>query len=566
MEFDELLVTTGVDALVRLVKEKQKVELREAASLLNIPENTLEDWARVLEEEGILKLEYKLTRIHLVWIRPTEEEVATEVQSFREEKAGVEKEVEEVSRRVDKQTAGIEDLRRAFADFYTRAHPRMEQMAKAVANVPAAKTLGADVFAKQQAALAESDLKLDEIKHGLEEIRKEISSLGIERGGGESARYIESAERMRNELTAMENEVAVLRKRAMEQQAPTEIAMPSMGDMKKKFESLRKEMTDVRSRNARIREDMANLRESTEMLKSVAESIVGHEEKIDEMRKEMKGLTAEADQMLAKAKEAVAAVRKSSEMVERLDATTTVAKGLLTRFPNQEKVFSEVEALRLAEQNLDEKLDGMEKLFEAAGGRQVTAKQFTELTKKFEDRTRQMKQDLDALGTALEEEKGTYLVFQKIKERIVPSLETYQKQLAAIEEGIGRARTEAEALEESLRQDTKKLQEALKTQEIQGVITLAKDIQEKKNTLDSIREGLDELSDISDNLHKRVTLLSSAAKMLEIRTGGMEPGAMEAKRKELKNELELTADEETEFRKKREELKNIIMKLWEQEK
>ena len=31
MEFDELLITTGVDALVRLVKEKQRIELEEAA-------------------------------------------------------------------------------------------------------------------------------------------------------------------------------------------------------------------------------------------------------------------------------------------------------------------------------------------------------------------------------------------------------------------------------------------------------------------------------------------------------------------------------------------------------
>ncbi len=78
MEFDELLITTGVDALVRLVKEKQKIELDEASSLLNIPQETIEDWTRVLEEEGILRIEYRLTRVFLVWVKPTEEEVATE--------------------------------------------------------------------------------------------------------------------------------------------------------------------------------------------------------------------------------------------------------------------------------------------------------------------------------------------------------------------------------------------------------------------------------------------------------------------------------------------------------
>jgi hypothetical protein len=71
MEFDELLITTGVDALVRLVKERQRIELEDAAGTLNIPLETIEDWARVLEEEGILSIEYRLTRIYLVWIQPT---------------------------------------------------------------------------------------------------------------------------------------------------------------------------------------------------------------------------------------------------------------------------------------------------------------------------------------------------------------------------------------------------------------------------------------------------------------------------------------------------------------
>ena len=84
MEFDELLITTGVDALVRLVKQKSKVELEEASKTLNIPSETIEDWSRVLEEEGILRIEYRLTKVYLVWIKPTEEEVVSFVnESFK---------------------------------------------------------------------------------------------------------------------------------------------------------------------------------------------------------------------------------------------------------------------------------------------------------------------------------------------------------------------------------------------------------------------------------------------------------------------------------------------------
>lgn len=108
MEFDELLITTGVDALVRLVKDRQKIELEEASSALNIGQETLEEWARVLEEEGILRMEYRLTRIYLVWVKPTEEEVAGEVKSFYESKKGIEAEVEKAEKGVAEQTKGFE--------------------------------------------------------------------------------------------------------------------------------------------------------------------------------------------------------------------------------------------------------------------------------------------------------------------------------------------------------------------------------------------------------------------------------------------------------------------------
>src|SRR3989338_9984867 len=92
-EFDELLITTGVDALVRLVKEKQKIELDIAAKLLNIPTNTIEDWWHILEEEGIIKLEYKLTKVYLLWVPATEQEIVKEKEEIKIEQKTVEKEI-----------------------------------------------------------------------------------------------------------------------------------------------------------------------------------------------------------------------------------------------------------------------------------------------------------------------------------------------------------------------------------------------------------------------------------------------------------------------------------------
>src|SRR4030095_15215140 len=172
MEFDELLITTGVDALVRLVKEKQRIELEDASSVLNIPQETIEDWARGLEEEGILRIEYRLTRIYLVWVKPTEEEVSTEKQSFYEEKKGIETEVEELKQKVNADAAELQGLNSSFETFYAKAVRKIDQLEKAVGPIPAAsKTMSEDMLGKFQGELTEVDGKIRQVQGGLDEVR-----------------------------------------------------------------------------------------------------------------------------------------------------------------------------------------------------------------------------------------------------------------------------------------------------------------------------------------------------------------------------------------------------------
>jgi len=560
MEFDELLITTGVDALVRLVKEKERIELEEAASILNIAPEMLEEWARVLEEEGILRIEYRLTKIYMAWVKPTEAEIATEVSSFKEEKKGIEAEVELVSRRVAEGTGGLEDLRRSFAEFYAKAYPRMEALEKAVAPIPAGKTISDAAFAKQAAALVEMSAKLETLRRALGDIRKDVDSLAVERRGGESKAAMERIDKMSADLSSMEEELGQIRKRAS-QQGAGEGVLPSVTDMRKKLDVLRKEFTDMRGRNAKLRQDMISLQESSQILKEVAESIMGHEGKVETLRSEMEALAAETDKLMERANGLSATVKGSLELAERYGESINVAKGILSRFPSQEKVMTELETLKTMEEKLIEKTDALEKLLEAAGGKQVTAKQFTELTKRMDDKAVQIRKDMDVLATALEDEKATYLAFQKIKEKVVPSIEGYQKQLDDMTSTLAKMKQDIAGQQTGLRDEAKKVQEAMKGQDMQSAMKLAQDIRDRKKSLDDIRQTLEELTTTSDNLNKRITLLSREAKLLEIRTGA--PAEATAKEKELKQQLELSAEEEMEFKKKREELKNLIKKLWE---
>ncbi len=564
MEFDELLITTGVDALVRLVKEKQRIELEDAAGTLNIPLETIEDWARVLEEEGILSIEYRLTRIYLVWVQPTQEEIATETESFYEEKKGIVEEVEAFRKKITKETEGVGELQKAFDDFYSKTQSKIENLEKLVAPLPTAKAVSEEAFSKYEDELTQMGKNLVDVKGAIKDIEKEVKGLGVGKEAPAKA-LVDKIEKATAELHTLQGEMEELRKRATQEKMPADVEMPSARDIKRKFDSLKKDFSSLRSRNAKLREDMISLQESSEILKNVAESVMEREEKIGGLGKEMATLSEEADRLLKKSKDVSEKVKEHAELVERLGESVTVAKGIIRRFPSQKKVLKELEDIKESEKALMEKNASLEKIIEAVGGRQVTAKKFAELLKKMNTKAAKVRKDINSLEAALEDEKGTYLTFQKIKERIVPSIESYYNQLDKMEQRIEAIRKEAMEQKKGLKEDAKKLGEGLKAGEMKEIMKVAGEIRDKKKMLDEIKGSLDDLVTMSNNLSKRITLLAREARLLEIRAGseGAAPPA-EEKRKEIRHKLKLSEEEEMEFRKKREELKKLIRKLWEE--
>ncbi|MBU0590848.1 hypothetical protein KKF81_00445 [Candidatus Micrarchaeota archaeon] len=566
MEFDELIITTGVDALVRLVKEKQRVELEDAATVLSISSETLETWARVLEEEGILSIEYRLTKIYLVWVKPTEEQVAIETESFYEEKKDVNAEVEKIKQRTINSTTEMEELQKSFSDFYSKAYIRIDELEKLIAPLPIGPG-GAGAFQKHQKELVGIEKELHEIKTGIVDAESEIKNLKIEKGSSESKAWIEKLDGTVGELRTMQNEFADIRKKVSTQKMPEDARLPDISDIRKKFETVKSEFVSLRANNAKIREDMINLHESSEILKSVAEMIMEHEGKIEGMSKELGTLSTQADKLLEKSQIIAEKIKEHAELAGRLNDSVTVAKGIITRFPNQKKVMDELNSIDKKEQELLEKNGSLEKIIEAVGGRQVTTKQFEEISRRMDAKAERMRRDIDALETILEDEKSTYMTFQKIKERIVPSIDSYKKKMTDMEELIEKVKKESLEERKNLEKDAISIQKTLKEGKMKELMKVAEEIGNKKKILDQIKDSFDELVAISDNLTKRITLLSREAKLLEIRrgSGGMAPEEEQKKNQDLQHRVELSNEEELEFKKKREELKRLIRTLWENE-
>src|SRR3989338_2459692 len=82
MEIASSLIETGVDKLVNLVKERGRIALADAAKELGVSATVIQEWVDFLEEEGIISVEYKMTKPYLVERKLTKKEVEVKAKEF----------------------------------------------------------------------------------------------------------------------------------------------------------------------------------------------------------------------------------------------------------------------------------------------------------------------------------------------------------------------------------------------------------------------------------------------------------------------------------------------------
>ena len=76
------IIETGIDKLVNLINIKEKISPSDAATELGVGSNIIMEWADYLEEEGIIKIQYKFTKPFLVARKIAKKDVQIKAKEF----------------------------------------------------------------------------------------------------------------------------------------------------------------------------------------------------------------------------------------------------------------------------------------------------------------------------------------------------------------------------------------------------------------------------------------------------------------------------------------------------
>lgn len=114
MTYVDELISTGVDQLINVVFNKKKVKLEEVATELGLSESVIQEWVKILEDEGLVRMEYSFTTPYLVWagqdfkepeglkdVKSERDQLADEVEGFINKVTGELKGVKSNKKKLD---------------------------------------------------------------------------------------------------------------------------------------------------------------------------------------------------------------------------------------------------------------------------------------------------------------------------------------------------------------------------------------------------------------------------------------------------------------------------------
>ncbi len=483
MALDDLLISTGVDQLIRLVKEKGKVEIGAAAKELRQPQRTVEDWAHVLEAEKLITIEYKLTKVYLVWHSPSSEYVAQRTEKLEAKATQAKGDIDALLSRVQQGGSDLEAIEEELHKIETTVLMTPEEAVLMKADLSSLERK----YAEQAKASAEK----------LNRLKKKLLSLAPQMG-------MDSEGKPERDI---DKELSVLKNFENTLQAQIDDNETFFGAFEARVEDFRKRIEEGKS-DERIAELRAELAE----IKSLKSELAGAMEALADEQQSLHGRVVE--------------VEKKIEEYADNEGSISGAKKKLS------------ELRRMAEDAHKQKEAVAEQLGDAISLVRKQASKLSAFQKRWSDS-----------ASAQKEIKDDYI---DIAEEIARANEDIAQRQKDISKKLSSQMSALETLKSGGAGPVDK-------EEMQKVSFMLREMKREQELLAAKVKGLQKEAEI--------VRMESEPGQKPIRTVAAQR-TQEEKEKSVAfvEKIKLSQDEENDFERKREELRSLIHRMWEESK
>lgn len=177
MASDDVLISTGVDGLVKLVQDRGRIELRDAAIELGISQGVLEEWARVLEKEGVIKIEYLFTKVYLALPGAEKSEAQKKAKDISDIQVTLSREVETQAKRLERVGKELDDMSDEFMELSRVFEDKMSAARHRVKELDALEKQYEEMCFRCRSSNEKFVSDIDILRKGVEESEKKLETL-----------------------------------------------------------------------------------------------------------------------------------------------------------------------------------------------------------------------------------------------------------------------------------------------------------------------------------------------------------------------------------------------------
>lgn len=351
MPSDDALISTEMDKIVKILSRKRRVEMDELAAEAGVDKRTLKKWVHVLEEEGFVKLEYKLTRVYVVWLLERVEERPEEKPVEKEEKKIIvprEEIIKSITKPVEKvEEEKVEEIE-PIKIFVPEEEPKKIVAPEVVENKKEEPKKPKKVEEKAAMVKEKIEKKEEPVEKKNELTTEEMETIALKE---ELDVYLEEIEKLRGEIAKLKEEKeGIYRTRLLKSQKEAEALYENISDkvmaieegiieLKEKLISLPKKVSEADSYVKAV----AGIRKEG---KEVAKTI---EAEINKIRSEVKETEMALEKDLKAARE---------ELEKQMDTVLDLEKKIKRTEEKQKELEKNLEAMKEREAAILMEMDG----------------------------------------------------------------------------------------------------------------------------------------------------------------------------------------------------------------
>jgi chromosome segregation ATPase len=127
----DMFIETQIDQLAKLVIEKKKIPVSEAAKILKTTETQVEGWVRILEESGFVVLAYPALGEPIIILKKVEADAANKKKKEIEEKReAVEDKAKDYQKKIETIEKKVEINSKEFSKLESELRPKIKELEK----------------------------------------------------------------------------------------------------------------------------------------------------------------------------------------------------------------------------------------------------------------------------------------------------------------------------------------------------------------------------------------------------------------------------------------------------